>query len=173
MFRPSSKRATRPLAVFVWSRAPPKRRSCPPHRSSSKRDHSSPRIGQSPTAAVGVFARPLSDRASLQNLVGYTESRPIAERPAGPNATVGRERNHYRHRVKQWPRWQSPKGRRLLGVGGGDKQRRDQDRSGKRHHCPLPCTDTRMREVDDITAKQAAAARRIVGADLWPAPGSA
>ena len=28
-----------------------------------------------------------------------------------------------------------------------------------------------MREVDDITAKQAAAARRIVEADLWPAPG--
>jgi hypothetical protein len=26
-------------------------------------------------------------------------------------------------------------------------------------------------EVDDITAKPAAAARRIVGADLWPAPG--
>src|ERR1700676_579038 len=63
------------------------------------------RVRESAAAAVGVFARPFSDRASLQDLVGHTESRPIAERPAGPHAAVGRKRDHYRHRVKKGLRY--------------------------------------------------------------------
>lgn len=109
----------------------------------------SSRIGESTAAALGGFARPLSYRAGLQDLVGYTEACPVAERPPGPNATVGWQRNHDGHGIEHWCRNR----RRLLCVGRTKKQgTTDRDRSEEHHHWSSPLADgsAERRTLDDI-----------------------
>src|SRR6266481_4247104 len=88
----------------------------------------SSRVGEGAAAAFGgAFAYPLSCRTNLHDLVGDTECRAITKRPAGPRATVGRNRNQrwgilWRQLVCLSGRWWC-----WLGAGSGKQESTDQD----------------------------------------------